>query len=69
MNKVAPTTLLRGSFGTTNIAVKCLKLLSLGARAPQEAGAFFRLVARSISFVIVECIRKFERIERSTNTW
>jgi len=38
-------------------------LLSFGAGAPQEADAFFRLVVRSLSFVIVECIHKFARIE------
>ncbi len=63
MSKAPPAPLPLASSGTTITAVQNLKHLSFGARAPQEADAFFRLVVRSLSFVILECIHKFERIE------
>ena len=69
MNKAAPTILLWGSFGTTNMAVKKLKHLSFGTRAPQKTGASFCLIVRNLSFIIAECKHKFTRIERSTNAW
>jgi hypothetical protein len=63
MYKAPPAPLPWASFGTTIMAVQNLKHLSFGARAPQEADAFFRLVVRSLSFVIIECIHEFARIE------
>ena len=63
MSKAPTAPLPWVSFGTALIAVRNLQHLSFGARAPQEADAFFRLVVRSLSFVIVECIHKFARIE------
>ena len=63
MSKASRASLPWASFGTTIIAVQNLKHLSFGARAPQEADAFFRLVVRSLLFAIVECIHRSERIE------
>jgi len=63
MSRAPSAPLPWASFGTIIIAVQNLKHLSFGARASQEVDAFFRLVVRSLSFVIVECIHKFARIE------
>ncbi len=63
MSKAPTVPLPWVSFGTTIIAVQDLEHLSFGARAPQEADAFFRLVVRSLSFAIVEYIHRFERIK------
>ena len=63
MSKAATAPLPWVSFGTTTIAVRNWKHLPFGARAPQEADAYFRLVVRSLSFVIAEFNHEFERIE------
>ncbi len=63
MSNASPAPLPWPSFGTAIIEVPNLKHLSFGARALQEADAFFRLVVRSLSFVSVECIHKFTYIE------